>query len=70
MAGEAPGLRLYVPISPSIPSPRSYAQMFDREIVKLRESGRLAEILTAYGLEDWHEHEQTLRRNESEASHE
>ncbi|MHC4561546.1 MAG: substrate-binding periplasmic protein [Planctomycetota bacterium] len=64
-AGEAPGLCLYVPFSPGIPGGRPYAQMFDREIVELRESGRLAEILGAYGLEDWHDHELRLRKNDA-----
>jgi polar amino acid transport system substrate-binding protein len=52
-AGSAPGLKLYVPFSPRIPESREYASIFDQQLVKLRQSGRLAEILTEYDLDDW-----------------
>ena len=63
IAGEAPGLRLFVPFSPRIPEGRAYARLFDRRIRELRSNGRLAEILAAYELTDWKGHEMKLQDN-------
>ena len=52
-AGETEGLDLYVPLSPQIQGVRRLARDFDRGLNRLRDGGRLAEILKRYGLADW-----------------
>ena len=47
------GVRLYVPFSPARRESATYAHIFDQGIRELRQSGRLQEILTSYGLHDW-----------------
>lgn len=60
LAGEAPGLLMYLPLSPILPELPALAQFFDKRIRELRTSGRLASILSEYGTEDWIEPGQTL----------
>ena len=52
-AGQTEGLDLFVPLSPRATDARRLARDFDRGITRLRASGRLAEILSTYGLADW-----------------
>lgn len=44
---------VYIACTPADPRGAAYAAMFDEGTRQLRESGRLAEILAAYGLRDW-----------------
>lgn len=44
---------LYMPFSPAKESSKEYARIFDEGIVKLRNSGKLQEIMSRYGLKDW-----------------
>jgi polar amino acid transport system substrate-binding protein len=46
--------KLYIACSPATPDKSgTYTRQLDEGIQRLRESGRLAEILQRYGLEDW-----------------
>lgn len=44
---------IYVAFSPKSPFSKAYAQQFDEGIRKLRESGKLQQILKRYNLNDW-----------------
>jgi polar amino acid transport system substrate-binding protein len=44
---------IYIAFSPNHPGSQRYAQMLSDGIVRLRASGRLAQILSRYGLQDW-----------------
>lgn len=44
---------LYMAFSPAKESSREYAKILDDGIAELRNSGKLQEILTKYGLKDW-----------------
>lgn len=44
---------LYIAFSPSSPRAKPLADAFDRGVRKLRASGRLAQILSRYGVSDW-----------------
>lgn len=44
---------LYMAFSPAKESSKEYAKVLDDGIVELRNSGKLQEILTKYGLKDW-----------------
>ncbi len=55
-AGDASGAKiepLYVIFSPGKPTSRDYAAKYDEGLRKFRQSGKLREILAAYGLKDW-----------------
>lgn len=52
-AGRLPGGTLHIAFSATRPNGNELAQALDSGIIKLRESGRLAEILASYGLADW-----------------
>jgi len=44
---------LYIAFSPTNPHSKEYAKILDEGMIKLRKSGRLAEILKKYSLKDW-----------------
>jgi len=44
---------LYIAFSPANANSAEYCRIFDEGIVELRNSGKLKEILSYYGLEDW-----------------
>jgi polar amino acid transport system substrate-binding protein len=44
---------LYIAFSPKLKISKSLAAMFDEGMVKLRDTGKLDRILSAYGLKDW-----------------
>ncbi|MBK8284027.1 MAG: transporter substrate-binding domain-containing protein [Ahniella sp.] len=44
---------LYIACTPASPRGKQFADMFSAGTVELRSSGKLAEILEKYGLEDW-----------------
>ncbi len=44
---------LYMGFSPKQPGADKLLEQFDHELVALRQSGRLAQILAKYGVEDW-----------------
>ncbi|XXJ20363.1 hypothetical protein ACR42D_12685 [Desulfovibrio caledoniensis] len=46
---------LYIAFSPARPDSVRNAELFDKGIRALRESGRLSELLAPYGLIDWRE---------------
>ena len=48
------GSPLFLGISQSEKSPEEIVSIFEEGIVALRKSGRLEEIMKAYGLKDWH----------------
>ena len=52
-AGCLPAEEMYVAFSPENPEAEKLAALFDTGIRRLRTSGRLTEILSLYGLEDW-----------------
>lgn len=52
-AGTAAADFIYIAFSPSTSTGARYQQWLDDGIRGLRDSGRLSEILTHYGLEDW-----------------
>jgi polar amino acid transport system substrate-binding protein len=45
--------QLYVAFSPALPMSKTYARQFDEGIRKLRQSGKLGQILSRYGIKDW-----------------
>ncbi|MHB8764993.1 MAG: substrate-binding periplasmic protein [Deferrisomatales bacterium] len=49
--GEA--LPSYIAFSPANPRAKEYAELLSKGLVELRASGKLKEILAAYGLADW-----------------
>ena len=51
-AGEPEAL--YMGFSPNSEHSEEYAKLFDQGMRRLRESGELNEILSQYGLTDWH----------------
>ncbi|MCA1984999.1 MAG: transporter substrate-binding domain-containing protein [Desulfovibrio sp.] len=53
MAPEERFERIFMGFSKARPESRHLAQLFDEGIRQLRASGRLAEILSQYNLEDW-----------------
>ncbi len=52
-AGCLPAEKMYVAFSPENPNAEKLANVYDAGIQELRASGRLSEILSRYGLEDW-----------------
>lgn len=46
-------LDVFLAFSPADPNAVTYARLIDEGVTRLRESGRLARILTRYGLADW-----------------
>lgn len=52
-AGRQAGGTLHIAFSASRPNGKDLAAILDSGIARLRESGRMAEILAAYGLSDW-----------------
>ena len=50
---------IYIACTPADPRGATYAALFDEGTRALRESGKLAEILAAYGLSDWAEAQPT-----------
>ncbi len=50
---QGAGVKLFVAFSPAQAQSPLYCTIFDAGIRSLRKSGRLAEILNNYGLEDW-----------------
>lgn len=44
---------LFVAFSPALPASKAYARQFDEGIRKLRNNGKLRQILSRYGLSDW-----------------
>ena len=61
-AGHAmPGVILYIPFSPKIHESRQYAEIFDRDIHKLRHTGQLDMILKHYNIPDWLEEEKIIK---------
>lgn len=46
-------LDVFLAFSPADPNAVTYARLIDEGVARLRESGRLARILTRYGLTDW-----------------
>jgi polar amino acid transport system substrate-binding protein len=51
LSGE--GHDAYIACSPASPRSQEYAELFDRGLRKLRDSGGLARMLEPYGLKDW-----------------
>jgi polar amino acid transport system substrate-binding protein len=47
--------RCYIGFSPAISHSQKYARMLSEGIIRLRNSGRLTQILAVYGLKDWKE---------------
>jgi polar amino acid transport system substrate-binding protein len=52
-AGTVSSIPLYVAFSPADARSRELAQIFDAGVRRLRASGKLAEILAAYRINDW-----------------
>ena len=46
-------LELFIAFSPALDESPEYARLLDEGVRRLRASGRLAEILAAYGIRDW-----------------
>jgi hypothetical protein len=44
---------VFIAFSSANPRSREWGALLDRGIAELRVSGRLGEILAAYGIEDW-----------------
>lgn len=44
---------IYIGFSAAKPTSQAYADLFDKGMVELRKSGKLAEIMAKYGLKDW-----------------
>lgn len=54
LAGESPTAEpLYIACSPAKPTSKEYVELIDKGTEMLRASGKLKEILSKYGLEDW-----------------
>lgn len=53
--------RVYLAFSPKNPKSQEYSALLDKGIAQLRASGRLAQILKKYGLEDWQESKAAAR---------
>jgi polar amino acid transport system substrate-binding protein len=53
--------KLYIAFSPARPDSAHNAELFDKGIRALRESGRLSELLAPYGLIDWRERFSDIR---------
>ncbi len=53
ICGTEEPLPLYIAFSPAFSESKEYARILDEGMIKLRESGKLKEILAKYGLEDW-----------------
>ncbi|BCN93516.1 hypothetical protein THMIRHAM_13010 [Thiomicrorhabdus immobilis] len=46
-------INVYSGFSPALPKSKHYAQILEEEIEKMRQSGQLQKILSAYGIQDW-----------------
>jgi polar amino acid transport system substrate-binding protein len=53
IAGEVPGLKLFLPLSLSLPESIELAKIFNNRIQEMRANGSLQKILARYEVEDW-----------------
>ncbi|MGE5515413.1 MAG: substrate-binding periplasmic protein [Bacteroidota bacterium] len=52
-AGSADPSEIYIAFSPANPKSKEYAAILDKGLAEMRASGRLKQILSAYGVTDW-----------------